>query len=104
MSLKRFCFDRNIKICRTCMFIDEYAFNVNDTGKIPCGYDGTAICGIYEIGEKETSENRLIISPAWPPCKKYKRCTERQADYLDIFDEETKTIVTNPNPINNDDN
>lgn len=71
MSLKRFYFDKNIRICRTCMFIDEYTLNVNDNGKIPC--------------------------------KKYKRCTERQADYLDIFDEETKTIVTNPNLINNDD-
>ena len=35
--------------------------------------------------------------------QKYKRCTERQADYLDIFDIETKTIINNPNPINNDD-
>ena len=75
MSLKRFYFDKNIEMCRTCMFIDEYTLNVNGNGEIPCGYDGTAICGIYEIGEKETSENRLFVSPAWTPCKKYKRCT-----------------------------
>ena len=66
MSLKRFYFDKNIEMCRTCMFIDEYTLNVNGNGEIPCGYDGTAICGIYEIGEKETSENCLQSAHYFP--------------------------------------
>ena len=33
MSLKRFYFDKNIEMCRTCMFIDEYTLNVNLEGE-----------------------------------------------------------------------
>ena len=32
-------------------------------------------------------------------CCKYKRCAERQADYLDIFHALTQTIIENPNDI-----
>jgi len=48
MSLKRLNFDNNKEICRTCMFIDEYSLNISGEGEIPCGYDGTAMCGIYD--------------------------------------------------------
>lgn len=96
MSLKRLYFDQNIECCRTCMFIDEYALDVNDDGTEPHGYDGTAICCLFEHDKPETNENRLFISPVWSPCKKYKRCTERQADYLDVFDPKSKTIIENP--------
>ncbi len=84
------------------MYIDEYFFNVHGKGKIPHGYDGMALCCVFDEKEEEGADNRLFISPMWKACKKYKRCTERQADYLDIFDEETKTIINNPNPINNE--
>ena len=99
MSLKRLDFDNNKKICRTCMFIDEYALNVMGDGKIPHGYDGTAVCGIYDE-EKDDGESRgCFISPCWEACSKYKRCTERQADYLDIFDSESQSIIKNPHKL-----
>lgn len=85
------------------MFIDEYALNVSEEGEIPCGYDGTAVCGIYDKEKDDNDGRDWFISPCWKACSKYKRCTERQADYLDIFDIETKTIINNPNPINDDD-
>lgn len=97
MSLKRLNFDRNVECCYTCMYIDEYAFNVNDDGEIPHGYDGMALCCVFDENEEETNENREYISPCWKACKKYKKCTERQAEYLDIFDEQTQTIIENPN-------
>ena len=96
MSLKRLRFDKNFEICHTCMYIDEYTLNINDEGEIPSGYDGTAICCIHNDKEEESKDNRLFISPCWGACKKYKRCTERQADYLDIFDPETQLIIQNP--------
>jgi len=96
MSLKRYYFDENIETCRTCMFIDEYACNVSDEGEEPTGYDGTAVCCKYDDKQPETDENRLWISPCWKACSKYKRCTERQADYLDIFDSKTQSIIENP--------
>ena len=99
MSLKRDYFDRNIEICATCMFIDEYSLNVHDDGEVPHGYDGTAVCCKFDNNRKETVENRLWISPCWKACCKYKRCTERQADYLDIFHALTQTIIENPNDI-----
>ena len=99
MSLKKYYFDRNIEICYTCMFIDEYAFNVNEDGEVPHGYDGTAVCCAYDDKEPEDSENRLFISPCWKACHKYKRCTERQANYFDIFDNTTQTIIKNKNDI-----
>lgn len=101
MSLKRLNFDRNIECCYTCMFIDEYAFNVEVEGEIPHGYDGTAICCKHNDEQDESNDNRLFISPTWKACKKYQKCTERQADYLDIFDEETQKIIKNPNKIFN---
>lgn len=97
MSLKRLNFDRNVECCYTCMYIDEYAFNVNGDGEIPHGYDGMALCCVFDENEEETDENREYISPCWRACKKYKKCTERQAEYLDIFDEQTQTIIKNPN-------
>ena len=99
MSLKRFAYNRNIEICYTCKFIDEYVMNVNGEGEVPHGYDGTALCCVFNNKEKESIENREFISPSWKACNKYERCTERQADYLDIFDEETQTIIPNPNDI-----
>ena len=99
MSLKRFSYDRNHKICFTCKFIDEYVMNVHGEGEVPHGYDGTALCCVFDNTEQESSENREFISPLWKACHKYEKCTERQADYLDIFDEETQTIIPNPNDI-----
>ena len=99
MSLKRFYFNKNIELCYTCMYIDEYAFNVHSEGEVPHGYDGTACCCMFDDKLPKTNDNRNFISPCWKACSKYKRCTERQADYLDIFDVETKTIIANPNNI-----
>lgn len=99
MSAKKYCFDKNIENCYTCMYIDEYAFNVNSEGHIPHGYDGMAACCKFNDEEKESAENREFISPFWVQCSKYKRCTERQADYLDIFDDKTQQIIPNPNDI-----
>lgn len=99
MSPKRFHFDRGDKLCYTCKFIDEYVLNTQDDGKIPHGWDGIAVCCKYDKNEKEGAENRLWISPCWIACHKYKRCTERQANYFDIFDNTTQTIVENPNDI-----
>lgn len=100
MSLKLNRFNKGLEICHTCMFIDEYSLNINGEGEIPCGYDGTAVCGIYSDEEKNDGENRdWFISPCWKACSKYKRCTERQAKYLDIFDVKTQAIIENPNKI-----
>jgi len=98
MSLKLNRFNKGLEICHTCMFIDEYSLNMNGEGEIPCGYDGTAICGIYN-DEDDSIDKRDFVSPCWAACKKYKRCTERQAKYLDIFDVETQAIIENPNKI-----
>ena len=96
MSLKRLYYDKNYKVCLTCKFIDEYAFNVNDEGEIPHGYDGMALCCIFDENDKESfGMNDGIVSPVWRACKKYEKCTERQADYLDIFD--NNEIIKNPN-------
>ena len=99
MSLKRYYYDRGDRLCYTCKFIDEYAFNVNDEGEAPHGYDGTAVCCAYDDKEPKDSENRLFISPCWKACHKYEICTERQADYLDIYDFKTKSIIKNHNNI-----
>ena len=99
MSLKRKYYDKGIEACYTCMFIDEYAMNVHGSGEVPHGYDGTAVCCEFDDKEPESEENRLWISPCWKACHKYKKCTERQADYLDIFDEVTHKIIENPNDI-----
>lgn len=96
-TLKYDKYKQGVKTCRTCMYIDEYSLNVNDDGEAPCGYDGTAVCCKFDDKQKESAENRLWISPCWKACGKYKRCTERQAEYLDIFDEKTQTIIKNPN-------
>lgn len=97
MSLKRFHYDLGHRCCYTCMYIDEYTLNIEDAGEVPHGYDGTAICCKFDDSKKETGANRLFVSPVWDPCWKYKRCTKRQADYLDIFDGKTQTIIKNPN-------
>lgn len=99
MSSKRYYYNKNIEMCITCKFIDEYAWNVIDDGKEPHGYDGMAECCLYNWDEEETIENRWWISPLFKPCSKYERCTERQADYLEIFDAETQSIIPNPNDI-----
>ena len=100
MSLKRFHFDKGHECCYTCMYIDEYAFNMSDKGEIPSGYDGMAICCKYNYKEPDSNDNRLFISPCWKICSKYKKCTERQADYLDVYNEEKQTIIKNPNYVN----
>lgn len=99
MSLKRFYFDHKIECCYTCQFIDEYTLNVLGEGEEPHGYDGSAICDAYNPNEVESENNRMFTSPLWKPCCKYLRCTERQADYLDIYDVKTKTTIKNPNDI-----
>jgi hypothetical protein len=99
MTTKKYYWDINSEMCLTCMFIDEYALNVNDNGETPYGYDGTAECCLFNWDENETFDNRWYVSPLWKPCPKYKKCTERQAGYLDIFDIETQTIIPNPNDI-----
>ena len=99
MSSKRYYFNHGVEICLTCKFIDEYAWNVMDDGKEPHGYDGAAECCLHNWDEEETSENRWWISPLFKPCSKYERCTEHQADYLEIFDVETQSIIPNPNDI-----
>jgi hypothetical protein len=99
MTLKKYYFNKGIKLCLTCKFIDEYAWNAKDDGKVPYGYDGTAECGLFNWDEEETSENRWDIHPLWKPCSKYEKCTKRQADYLEIFDIETQSIIPNPNDI-----
>lgn len=99
MSLKKYYFDKNIECCYTCMYIDEYAFNVEDKGQIPHGYDGTALCCKFDDKEPETINNRCFISPCWKACHKYKRCTERQSNYLDVFSEEEQKTIENPNDI-----
>lgn len=99
MSTKRNYFNHGVEICLTCKFIDEYAWNIMADGKEPHGYDGMAECCLHNWDEEETIENRCWISPLFKPCLKYERCTERQADYLDVFDAETKSIIPNPNDI-----
>lgn len=99
MTLKRLRFNENVECCHTCMYIDEYALNVNGEGDVPHGYDGTAFCCKFDIDKEETNDNREFISPVWVPCKKYKRCTERQADYKDVYDFKTQKIIENPNDI-----
>jgi len=86
-------------MCYTCMYIDEYALNVNGEGEIPHGWDGTAECCVFNDKEPESIDNRLWISPYWKACPKYKKCTERQADYFDIYDFKTQSVIKNPNYI-----
>lgn len=99
MSLKKHFYNRGIKTCRTCKFIDEYAFNVSDKGKVPHGYDSSALCGLFNEVEEETKENHRIVSPCWPACQKYERCSEAQALYKEIYDIKTQTVIPNPNDI-----
>ena len=99
MSLKKFYYNKNIEICYTCKFIDEYAMNVADDGEEPFGYDGTAFCCLYDSTLPDGSDNMMCVSPLWKACKKYVRCTKRQAEYLDIYDEKKQRIVKNPNDI-----
>lgn len=99
MSLKKYSYDKNIEMCLTCKFIDEYAFNVYDEGEVPHGYDGMAVCNAYDKNQPEDSDNMMCVSPLWKACKKYVRCTLRQAQYLDIHDLKTNKIIKNPNDI-----
>ena len=99
MSLKKFYYDKNIEICYTCKFIDEYCLNVADEGDTPHGYDGTACCCVFDTTQPESNDNRDFISPLWNACKKYVRCTKRQSEYLDIYDEKKQRTVKNPNDI-----
>lgn len=99
MSLKRYHYDKGDELCYTCKFIDEYAFNVNDDGEVPHGWDGTAWCDAFDKSQPKSINNRLWISPCWKACPKYVKCTERQADYLDIYDHKTQSIINNPNDI-----
>lgn len=99
MSLKKHYYNKGVECCHTCKFIDEYALNIKDEGETPQGYDGTAVCCKYDKSKAESSENRLWISPCWNACHKYQQCTERQANYLDIFDEQSQSIIKNPNDI-----
>lgn len=95
MSLKSTYWERDIKCCLTCKFIDEYIMNVANKGEVPHGYDGTASCCKHDENVPVSKENRDWISPLWTACAKYEKCTERQAKYLDAFDEQSQTIVAN---------
>lgn len=53
----------------------------------------------YTIKKSDNDDRDWFISPCWKTCSKYKKCTERQADYLDIFDPETKSIIENPHKL-----
>jgi hypothetical protein len=86
-KLKKYRYDKDMRICQTCKFIDEYAFD---------NYDGMCECCKYNEDLPDTAENRWIVARNWPACGKYEKCTERQAEYLDIFDRETQTIIENP--------
>ena len=99
MSLKKYYYDMGYEMCHTCKFIDEYALNVNDDGEVPHGYDGIAVCCAYDEKEPESDDNMEFISPCLKACKKYVKCTKRQAEYLDIYDEKKQRIVKNPNDI-----
>ena len=99
MSLKKYYYDKGEELCYTCEFIDEYIFNVNEDGEVPHGWDGTAFCCKYNKSEEKSIDNRDYISPCWKACIKYKRCTERQAKYIDIYDFKTQSIIKNPNDI-----
>lgn len=95
-SLKKYYYNKNIEICLTCKFIDEYAFNVSNEGEIPHGYDGMALCCIFDKNDKETfSMKDEIVSPLWKACKNYQRCTEKQSEYIEIFDYNTKNLIDN---------
>lgn len=50
------------------------------------------------LGERKVCRD-WFISPCWKACSKYKRCTERQADYLDIFDPKTQSVIENPHKL-----
>lgn len=99
MCLKKYYYDKGDELCHTCKFIDEYVFNVADDGDVPFGYDGMAVCGAYDKTQPEGPDNMMCISPCWKACKKYVRCTLRQAQYLDIYDIKTNKIIKNPNDI-----
>lgn len=99
MSLKKLYFEKGKKMCLTCMYIDEYAFNVRGEGKIPHGYDGSAECGKFDDTKEESFDNRWMISPMWKPCCKYKQCTKEQVEYKEIFDIDSQTIIKNPHKI-----
>jgi hypothetical protein len=89
-------YKQGVKKCRTCMYIDEYSLNVNDENEAPLGYDGTAVCCKHDDTQKENYQsNRLFISPCDNACPKYKRCTEKQAEYLEIYDKKTDSIIKN---------
>ena len=36
-----------------------------------------------------------IVSPLWKACKNYQRCTEKQSEYIEIFDYNTKNLIDN---------
>ena len=96
MSLKKWHYDRGDELCYTCMYIDEYVCNVAENGEVPHGYDGIAICCKYNKDKKKSNDNRFSVSPTWKACKQYRRCTERQARYLDIYDKKSDSVVPNP--------
>jgi len=102
MTLKRYYYDAEVENCMTCKFIDEYGCNVRPEGRAPMGYDGTAFCEKYDHEKADGPDNRWSVSPLWKKCAKYERCTERQADYLDIYVD--GEIVPNPNDISKIDN
>lgn len=101
-SLKYTCWKNEQKICFTCKFCNEYAVNVyhDNLDYVPHGYDGSAICDAYDSKDKtsDPGDNRLVISPMWKQCKKYVRCSERQALFEEIYDPETNTVIENPHP------
>jgi len=97
MSLKKFHYKKGTEMCLTCKFIDEYTLNDADEGEAPVCWNGDALCSIRDISQPLSDDNRLFVSPYSVKCPKYERCTERQADYLDIYCPEEGKVVPNPN-------
>lgn len=97
MSLKRLYCEKDVKICLTCKFIDEYALNVETEGEVPHGYDGTAFCQLHNFDEEETNNNRDYISPLWKACDRYEKCSYDQMMYNTVYDRITGTEIPNEN-------
>ena len=92
-TLKTLYYKNDERICLTCMYIDEYAFNVREDGQVPFGYDGMAYC------DNCPNPREAIISPLKCACSRWTKCTEGQSKYLEIYDVKSGAVIPNPNEI-----
>ena len=98
-SLKHYYWERGHEICATCVYCDDYAFNVyDDLDLVPHGYDGSAWCNAFDKDKPKTKDNRNVISPCWGKCSKYKKCSEAQSLYEEIYDSKLGEVIKNPHP------